>query len=169
MKRRLLNLLTLLSLLLCVAVATMWVRSYWVADTFVTARNAALSGLGKLALLRSYGTEEDNTPAARGLGRHNPDNLNVEIGLVFEGSREWSIGDAWVLLNGDRAGGRMLVVIPDWAIVLLTAVAPAAWAVRLYGRRRWGPGRCRACGYDLRATPDRCPECGTPAAVSATV
>jgi hypothetical protein len=55
-----------------------------------------------------------------------------------------------------------------WPLAVLTAVLPALRAWRAVKRRRaTGPGKCRRCGYDLRATPDRCPECGTAATTPA--
>ena len=58
--------------------------------------------------------------------------------------------------------------IPFWLALALTSVLPTVAAVRWY-RRRGTPlaGCCRSCGYDLRATPDRCPECGTAAGPAA--
>jgi hypothetical protein len=62
------------------------------------------------------------------------------------------------------------VVVPYWALFGTTATLPLAWGWRWRKRRRLvACGHCVTCGYDLRATPDRCPECGAvPAAGSST-
>lgn len=53
------------------------------------------------------------------------------------------------------------VGVPHLAVVAGLA-AVAALAIRRCRRiGRWRSVRCGACGYDLRATPGRCPECGT--------
>lgn len=57
--------------------------------------------------------------------------------------------------------GGLFVVFPHWLLCLPTAAVLLRAAVR-WGRRRRRRlrGWCIACGYDLRGTPDRCPECG---------
>jgi hypothetical protein len=50
--------------------------------------------------------------------------------------------------------------IPWWFVCLATASLPIYCLLKKPQANR-PTGHCRTCGYDLRATPDRCPECGT--------
>ena len=54
------------------------------------------------------------------------------------------------------------VRVPFWCMLAI-AIPLTLWRL-VRDRRRPRRGGCSSCAYDLRGTPDRCPECGTPVA-----
>jgi hypothetical protein len=102
-------------------------------------------------------------------------NYDAELGFNMGSSTRW-IPDAVPIVSepADIPSLRLYwsdrLAVPQGSIPLrsaagATAVLPAVWVVSLLWRRhrssrRRRAGRCPACGYDLRASPDRCPECG---------
>ena len=81
------------------------------------------------------------------------------FGVHLKGHRE-EYGD-WNIVNRDRI---CTLLVPLWAIAAPLAILPALWLLRArpaLRRRRLKAGLCLQCGYDVRASPERCPECGS--------
>jgi hypothetical protein len=85
----------------------------------------------------------------------------VKPGVALPPGR--SLPDGSTLRSGFAVRG-WRVRLPYWVVIGCAMVLPVPWVVNARrGRRRiWlhRCGLCPTCGYDLRATPNLCPECG---------
>ena len=185
MLRRFTTVCSWVSLALCVATVVMWVRSYAHHDFAVyevntpQVRYSSLeldSTLGVLGIQTTDYSEYDETVrlyGSRGRWWFNAvpidalDRVSLTHRMVgFTGWHTQTIG------YGYEGGGRdqRRLFVPHWAVAAVLLVLPArrtgGW---LRSRRRDRRGLCRVCGYDLRASRERCPECGAAIAESAVV
>ena len=176
--RRLFTLCSAASLLLCVAVCVLWARSHFVVDQ-VNVQSYA-GGVGQADrrdwdLLVEFGVLRcqwsDWRSDAPGQTR-----WRWTTSTARQGRWRWSDNSVWqrwgfhysintTLIarhRGKVSEGKLYS--PVWLPAGVLAVMPSLWFRRTYVRywrkRRLGRCLCPACGYDLRASPERCPECG---------
>jgi hypothetical protein len=156
MLARLRSFLLLLPILLLGLVLLLWIRSYLPEYTFVRSHQGRVfiffvaGGYAQWfdSSNTSFHSTEETVDMCRRIAQVQP--LPSHIAWGFE----------WTDLNF-KSSYPGFIAIPYWAIAIPLA-ALSIWAfLRCRARRdRLLPGHCRACGYDLRGSADKCPECG---------
>jgi len=162
MTRRLLNLLTALSLLLCVAVVALWVRSHEVQDDYDVGATSFTSRWGTLIVLHYYEYPPDIHVSAAGHTVTPVVDSNYTWAMIDESTSGYAFaGFGWGTVR-DGPYQAWKLSLPHWFLAALLAVAPAARVCGVLVRRsRQRRQRCRACGYDLTGNETGvCPECG---------
>ena len=133
------------------AVVALWVRSYFRTDAAWMARDGHVfgtdSGTGRVLLMWAEAPPELRVSRWR-VRRHDV--------AVWQ-----QVKHLFVFRAADSGGNTWTLQIPHWSVAVAAAVLPWMWVRRRRAEiRKLRTGLCRRCGYDLRATPGRCPECG---------
>jgi len=164
--------LSVLSFLICLATVAMCVRSYWVIDhcIYQPTRDSydAYFERGSICIRWMY-LNGWTTSHWRFNSQPPQPRAYLKVTYPPPESTERRFGGFWYeygsIINGPWKTGRLpycALILPCWGIALTSVVLPVSVSVIAFrARRRQRQGFCPSCGYDLRATPDRCPECGT--------
>jgi hypothetical protein len=190
MKRRIVHFLTAASLLVCLAIAILWARSYFRYDSL--GRRSSHSAIQVLSLRGTlvfgrfhyydyerfspqtdewnfYSGPSEDFNGGIDAAEESDSWRTAPIGSAFptEGETAYQksferLGMGFAINHGEYGIDYRSIFSPHWLLVVVFGVPPA-WCLRRYAqqRRRLMNDVCAKCGYDLRATPDRCPECGT--------
>ena len=147
-----------------------WSRSKFAGDSYFWGGRAHCGGLFVMdGVVRFMYAPEGSTAEARGFSHESFDWRSQTRGF---GVRSWEeLRGSWYGRLGfgydpnarlDNTGGRMYrVYFPFWGLILVSLIAPGIVVIGYRrSRHRHRRGMCPRCGYDLRATPQRCPECG---------
>ncbi len=172
--RRLFNFAAAVSVVLCVASVIFWVRSYTWKEGFSFHIKGVdcttFSRFGGAALLLTSGSADSaHFQLLRGVQSRIGGNAVDYPEYSAAGFGFLEIG----VRNDPTAPRTRVFIIPFWFLTCVAAILPAlsGWSLVRRHRSIVMQGLCKNCGYDLRATPDRCPECGAipPAAKGATL
>jgi hypothetical protein len=157
------------SLLLCLATAVLWVRSYFVYDQFYAEIGGGRAWSDHLALAAYRGTFDSafsRLEPPRGQPPQ-PWAFRLDHPSELPAPSSWNNFEFRTARGIDRGYVYYMQYLcaPAWSLVSAFALLPTIAAFRQIRtirrrRRRARLGCCPACGYDLRATPGRCPECG---------
>ena len=174
--RRLFTCCAAASLAVCVATAGLWVRTRFAGDyvefvgldTYCVAHTVPGRLQGRVSVnygLVNFWGNRAGSPRVHFEHAVIPAPTDwLQLQLNFSGI-DWRIGPFLFATSADPGmDGRTIrgffFAFPLWPVCLLSAIPPARWLATRGSRRDRPATACAGCGYDLRATPDRCPECG---------